>query len=55
MRRNHKSNKGDKSLILIIMGLFLLFGAIFTFFKEKKEDKSLVEKEEDKQNPKDFI
>jgi LPXTG-motif cell wall-anchored protein len=55
MRRNHNTNRGDKSPLLLIMGLLFLFGAIFTFFKEKKKEESLVEKEEDKQNPKDFI
>jgi LPXTG-motif cell wall-anchored protein len=55
MRRNHNTNRGDKSPLLLIMGLLFLFGAIFTFFKEKKKEESLVEEEEDKQNPKDFI
>jgi LPXTG-motif cell wall-anchored protein len=56
MRRNHNANKGNKSPLLLIMGLLFLFGAIFTFFREKKKDRSLVEmEEEDKQNPKDFI
>jgi LPXTG-motif cell wall-anchored protein len=55
MRRNYNFNKGDKSPLLLIMGLLFLFGAIFTFFKEKKKEKSLDEQEGDKLNPKDFI
>ena len=55
MNRNHNNNKGDKSPLLFIMGLLFLFGAIFTFFKEKKKEKSLADQDEEKQNPKDFI
>jgi hypothetical protein len=55
MRKSHFSNKGDKSPLLLILGIIFLLGAIFSFFMEGKEKKALVEENEDKQNPKDFI
>jgi hypothetical protein len=55
MSRKHFSSKGDKSPLLLILGIIFLFGAIFSFFMEDKKKKALDEEKEEKQNPKDFI
>lgn len=54
MNRKHFSNKGDKSSLLLLLGIIFLFGAIFSYFKENKKEITLEDVDE-KQNPKDFI
>jgi hypothetical protein len=55
MSRKHFSNKGDKSPLLLLLGIIFLFGAIFSFFKENKKEHTIKNTEEPNQNPKDFI